>query len=945
MSARLKVGAIAAFLAIVTGVVWLALAVGREGNPTSDALAPAVAEVDEPPSDEPHDVPLNDVIVEAVPSAARSERVAAGVEFENAIWIDGRVIVPPHTPRDEHVMVVGAFADPEDRAPAKAPIDAHGRFRVAFPPGFAAGALNIDARWLRLEEEYDVDLVEPADDILLEPVLGGRVHGRLHLSAKHEGEREAVVGLTLNVMSVDAGERDSRASLSQRIASSGKSSSAERGLCTAFVDHALELDIGPLPNDIDVHITSAPGAFLPIDERVHIVACETYDLDIVLHAGGRVYGRIIDASGAPIVSARINWLAGGGEEDLKARMRRTLSQADGNFALFSIPPGPGRICVEADGFLAEERSLGEIVDGDVREGLDFTLRTSVVSGRVQWPDGSAAVGCEVYLETVLNGTQLRDRRGMRSNPGVTDEQGAFRIEFENDVPCDLFARSSAQGLRSSSVSTKVGDTTPRKKAVAHVDGVHPGGEPLLIVLEEPASLEGRVVDERGSPVQHVDVSAQCSPRPSLPGFDAYSALSDAVGRFTLQGMFDGRWTVIAMFKSTVRKQSVEIPHSGAPIEIVLPRPSSVRGIVVDPSGNLAAGARVTPTHGQGRSLHQPRAFPDGRFSFEGLESGTIELRATSHRWAESEPQVVELKPGEDRDGVTLKLRPGGAVEVGVLDEHEKPMAGHRVMVTRIGGRAFSMETTTNPSGHCTIGGLLAGRYAVHRAPTTEEMAMQSVRNAGTTQHYMGAGGRAAVAIVEGETAHVVLRGLLSSPIRVHGRIARSAMALSVHSVKAFGRDFDGIDFFRSPVSASGAFELDLFEPGEYIFVLESTGGACNVSYSRTLPDTTEASFEFVLPTGTVSGLVRGRDGRALGGVYLELQPDQRMPGADGSIASGKASTSSDGRFEFRGVPGGSYTLIVPQPNVDSEFEEPSIIGKKIVLSDGETLKGVELTVP
>lgn len=163
------------------------------------------------------------------------------------------------------------------------------------------------------------------------------------------------------------------------------------------------------------------------------------------------------------------------------------------------------------------------------------------------------------------------------------------------------------------------------------------------------------------------------------------------------------------------------------VEILLGRFGQVAGLVVDPAGNPVPGARVYHRRVVDRSVvtdlawrplvdprrQPPRATADesGNFRFGDVQPGTVELFAAAEGFAESTRVEVDLRAGEQRTGVSLRLRPVTFVAGRVVDARKAPVGGAMVELTSEEGfdsRVLNRAFHTDADGRFRIDGTAAG---------------------------------------------------------------------------------------------------------------------------------------------------------------------------------------------------------------------------------------------
>lgn len=299
-----------------------------------------------------------------------------------------------------------------------------------------------------------------------------------------------------------------------------------------------------------------------------------------------------------------------------------------------------------------------------------------------------------------------------------------------------------------------------------------------------ATLIGRVVDRAGRPVAGAAVTLSGVRR------DAPTAISvvkdgdgpprlvragerrvgpqetDDQGRYRFQGVApEVRWEIAVTPPPGLLPAAIEAPTlnegglAQAP-DLVVSRPGSLAGVVLDAGGAPAAGARVLlgrlegpmaalmldmgeappsapaakaePGHppeggpaGGGRVVRraekgmmftiggggaaglggpaplEARVDEQGRFSFAAVPPGQHTLQAF-RRGERPAREELELAEGERREGVTLRLAPGLSLALRVVDPAGRPVEGARVLLI---GRGPGGARSTDAEGRLELAGV------------------------------------------------------------------------------------------------------------------------------------------------------------------------------------------------------------------------------------------------
>lgn len=277
--------------------------------------------------------------------------------------------------------------------------------------------------------------------------------------------------------------------------------------------------------------------------------------------GAALRGRVVDRDGAPVEGAvlvlRGVETAPRGASDVKVAYART----DGAYDVRGLAPGRYRIAVGRDA-LASQFGAPERPDVEIDIALevlqrDFVLpvRGGRIEGKVALASGAPAG--KVRVEVEGNGAT----RSMQ-----VDAAGQFAVD---DVAPGAYAVRVADGATPSGTQQAI----VRAGEVATV---------ALVTMVAPGVLRGRVVDERGAPVNDVFVAIglEVGDEPALHNVRAadQSVLIGADGRFVARELADGRYTVRAF-----RKGGAEViaPHValGSDVTLTLPVAGAIAGTV------------------------------------------------------------------------------------------------------------------------------------------------------------------------------------------------------------------------------------------------------------------------------------------------------------------------------------------------------------------------------
>jgi protocatechuate 3,4-dioxygenase beta subunit len=514
----------------------------------------------------------------------------------------------------------------------------------------------------------------------------------------------------------------------------------------------------------------APAEFERFDGRVRIAAqhddyeifqqfvpapdeAEGEPLEIRLRRARRLTGRVIDRAGAAVSGARVRVVFPGIPEVIVLLMPggsglSDVSAEDGTFTMAlparnMAPPGSGMEIV-ASHPVAGVGTTGPVPwppePGTEPPAFEVTLSPGgVVAGAVTGGSGEAVRGARVYVKPVFPEglqpeaqlfSQLLKQGGGKVN--YTGPEGTYRVEGLR--PGDYTVEARAMGYAVRTIAS-----------VAVTDGE----QTVDIQLEAGGAIEGRVVDETKHPLARVEITAFLDvavegDRADRIGREirrfrqagmagSASARSDAAGRFKLENLPEGSFSILARAEG-FDPAEVEGVRPGQPLgDIILARYGAIEGTVTSAATGAPVAAfqvRLVPGEEERERwdfsrVGVPRRFdePSGQFLLENVPAGSYTLHVTAEGLAPA-VEKAEVWPGRVLElGVVLEA--GFRVEGVVVEQGSRePIVGVQVScrwgrqegeesrVVTFDDRVTRRETATDENGAYVFEGLLEGTYTV-----------------------------------------------------------------------------------------------------------------------------------------------------------------------------------------------------------------------------------------
>ncbi|MEM8961624.1 MAG: carboxypeptidase-like regulatory domain-containing protein [Acidobacteriota bacterium] len=394
-------------------------------------------------------------------------------------------------------------------------------------------------------------------------------------------------------------------------------------------------------------------------------------LEIILERLGRIAGQAHGENGEIVKGVMV--YPSGSRRSSGGYQRVTQ---DGRFGT-DVPAGTYQVEVKAPGWLPTVLADVEVLAGETTE-LDVTMRRGAkVTGRVTDVDGAPVAGARVTRGVIGLG-----RRGVE-----TGEDGSYELGGIEPGRHTIKARHRQLGEVEGSIEVR-----------------ETGANVLDLVLRQPLSIRGRVIDATGASVAGAQV------RVGIPGgFQGTRSKSD--GSFEIPRLDPGRYRLFALHRGASAEHDEMVVLTDRTIDgLVLTlegEGATIRGRVHGIDADAAASIRIDARSEQDR--RQGRLDFEGGFVFDELSPGVWEVSATGP--ADRDQERVRLESGDDRwIELDLEARDGISLS-GVVRADGAPAVHARVNLIGVDVAELD-DATTDFEGRFQIDGLAAGGYRV-----------------------------------------------------------------------------------------------------------------------------------------------------------------------------------------------------------------------------------------
>jgi len=517
-----------------------------------------------------------------------------------------------------------------------------------------------------------------------------------------------------------------------------------------------------------------------LPKSVSVAAGSTVSgLIVPLGAGASIGGRIVsDAEGVPIAGASIAVSPHRHDGD----SGRGVSNALGQYVVEGLAPRSYDVVTNAIGYSRNVR-YGVTVAAGQRFSLDLTLlRNGTVEGRVVDSAGGAIPGAMVSPEGGWGG----DLEGAQA---ICGDDGRYRLT--DLAPGKVFMRAR-RNAGSSGVTQAV---NVLQGAVTQLD----------FTFVETGVLTGKVSRAGESPAETVWIEAY--------GADGFGrrpeqVQADPSGNYRLE-LPPGDYSVHITARSSfgTRSPSVTIEAGKTVTQnftLAENKPPVFSGVVLEPGGMPAGGARVLVSYSQiqGRfpNWWSLGADEDGRFEVFSPPDGEDGSYTVTASKSGRVGQLSNIVAGSS--GVTVQLGPAASIEGRVLG----PSSGLRGFTLKMGPASPMLASTLFWESTLEFAG---DTFFVDDVPS------------GTIQLKVGTAdgqtGTAELSAAPGEKVHVEIR--VSPSASIAGRLIEAETGKPVSDARLFTEGSRGstevnVDgSFRIRDLAAGSYTLRAFAPG------------------------------------------------------------------------------------------------------------------------------------
>ncbi len=599
--------------------------------------------------------------------------------------------------------------------------------------------------------------------------------------------------------------------------------------------------------------------------------------NIVFSAAGQVSGIVTRDGGVPAVDTVVTVQSQVGQRFSFS----TRTDATGRYAIDGIPVGAFSLTASA-GNGEVGSGIGTIsTDGEIL-ALNLQIAANGLVGTVFDRDGRTPVGAGVTV-TLQPGNKQTATNGLGQFGFSVSQPGNYQIDVED---------GAGNRGRTSLVLTAITPGEPKT-----VDVVFLGRGTVAGVVRDPSGTA-----QAGAKVRFTSNGVFS---------DRHETVTDAQGRYRLDNMFVGEFSLYAINETTqlagFARGRLQEDGQSLSADVVLQATGTVSGRVLASDGTTRiGGASVDLIIGGAKALTAV-ADAQGAFSFPAVPLGDFTLQASQVGTGDRGQAGSRVTALNEQRVVNVRLLGLGTVRVKAVDNNSRPVAGATVRVDS--GSVFGGTTVgvTDADGKAAIAGVLNGDFSV-----SLEKGVGDARSVGT-----GSG-----TLVSGNAPEVVVTMSHREVGQITGTVTKSLQATPVAGAEVRLRDQRNGVTRTVRSDAQGRFSFDQAEVGvDYrLNALIEGRVRSQVDVRLAVEGETLDKPLPLLGAGTVSGSVVNAANAPVGGVRVVLTHPDPVYGGTWTVSS-----QADGSFSVADVPAGNFTLRASTADGSQQAQDSGLV--------------------
>lgn len=453
---------------------------------------------------------------------------------------------------------------------------------------------------------------------------------------------------------------------------------------------------------------------------------ELSSITLRMSEGGKISGKVVSSSGAPVSWATVRVVAGGDSPNRSVN-RQLIADEEGEFAIRGLTPV--ELLVYASSDLASSKAIDiDLRSSPTKENLEVRLDVEgTLSGIVVDQEGEAIAEAQVQaIPNFWDGADLKTMTASGPSFATTDGSGAFVFHGLSDSKFQLRASRSLGDL-----STGLNKATNART----------GDTGIKIIIASPGSVEGTVQRSDGNAPEIATVSIGRASASVKKGAFLLTDIPPGKYELAVSGPSFATRYVGNIVVKTSEKLKLET--------IVVEKGRSVRGRVVDSSGSAVSGAKVVLAERvisdgknlipqnigdsvtDGGGLRQAVSDDEGRFVLSGL--GPKEWTVVADHPEFGRALGIQIAKGIADEEIELPLLEVGRI-AGKVSINGEGKPNIQVLLTSPSSSGHILVVRSGADGSFLVERTAAGEYKLSAmmggGASTSMAAMQVVVKAG-----------------------------------------------------------------------------------------------------------------------------------------------------------------------------------------------------------------------
>jgi len=638
-------------------------------------------------------------------------------------------------------------------------------------------------------------------------------------------------------------------------------------------------------------------------------------LDALLSSGGRIAGTVTDESGKALQGITVAAVCTdcedhGGRYKNYSRLRAKTDE-HGKYQLNNANPEKTyRVIAGSSTFIPAEKKV--IVRAEIPSPVDFVLRKGgEITGHVYDGAGKPLCNANVYYQVVRVSGETPGGNTQSSPQAMGERREKAGISSRTYVYSQKDGSFSFTGLLYGDYKL----TVSRSQYIQENREISIGaGGPteMEIILRKGGIISGKLLSPDGKPVQNTYIRLEevvdsdnsrnrhSHRRRHRHNSRSYSSHCQKDGSYKITGIQPGQYRIRIQANGYRKLEhgpiSVGLDTEFKNIDLVLDAGLSVSGTVTDEKGEPVHGAQIYANQNGGRS--NATTNDRGKFVVTGLVPGKVTVSVNRAGYNQHNSRV-EAEAG-DRN-ISLSLKRCGKVTF-ILEGYSAGNGHQYVHVyarrTDSGNNTYSRSTHIND-----------GKFDIFLQPGSYDLTIKG-RNIVKTEIRN-------VDVAAGETTS------LSVPVNQGGRIIATVLSENernpvkrayIEVYKIVPNSGSNFSYRLSHITAIRAYDNGQavaagLESGSYYLRVHQGNYAMTVEENISVMEGSATKITVLLNKGgKLSGYVRDANGQPVRSAHISVKLEYAQGTFNYNLYSNSTYTSSSGRYEFKRLPSGRYTL-------------------------------------